>query len=544
MMRNWNTGSRGIVVFLTVLCGLLLIVNVNTPLSSSDYFYRFFFNELGQADDSHPISGIGDFFHSLYNHFFYVNGRIPVHVFVQFFVVCSAKWLFNILNPLFFCCYVWLISLVALRRVSLSSATLTAMLLLLLMPLFHAYYCWMAGSVNYLWSSVLILFFLCVIRNKEGEAVGWHSAPLLLLAFFAGWTHEGISLPIAVALMARTLLRWKHVRLQGLSLWMAVFFLAGAVVCTPGALHRSRLSAGLSGDFFQSEFLILWNVFTQLRLFYVFLLLLAGALLLRKVSFRRFLSGNFVWIVSVFLTIAVIMYAQMEDNLRMLYLMEMSSLIMSLRLLEQIGIKKGVRQTAAAVSAIACIGICAGACYWSVKNFREFKSQERQIRHGSRLVPVDPAFRVPEFWGRYVCEAVGLRDIASMGNPASTQCRVRAAYYGVESLSYTVSELTDMMHRSPESFDDFTDGGFMPCYLMRLADGDRVGEVLLHVRKADRGEVPFPDCLVSGWLPMYSDTLLNSPFSYLSYEGTNYVCIPKIPEIDGRMQSFEVTIEE
>ncbi len=539
MRKNVNASGLRVVLFFVAVCALLLIVNFNTPLASSDYFYRFFFNEWGQADNNHPIAGFGDLFQSQWNHFLHTNGRLPVHVLVQSFVAFSGKWLFNILNPLFFCCYVWLIVKVALRKVSLVSVAFVTMLLLLFMPLFHAYYCWFAGSVNYLWSSVLILLFLCALRAKEGEPMGWRSVPFLVLSFFAGWTHEGISLPIAMALVARTLLFRRSPR--RLPFCMELAFLLGAAMCAVSSLHRSHAAEASDADgLLYNSFLILWSVFTQLRFFFAAVVLLILALLRRKTGLVTFLAENFVWVVSVLITFAIILYAQMEDNQRALYLIELASLMLTLRLLALFDVRAWVRQTGLTVSVLVSIAVCLGACYWSVKNYREFQSQERQILEGHPVVLVDSGFSIPAFWERYICQTIGPRDVPAMCYPGLMACRVRAAYYGVESVCYLQRELPEMMRCRPEAFNEFTDGGFMHCYVMRLEEGERVDAVLLHVRRAARGEVAFPDCLVSAWLPLYADTLLNSNFQYINHEGADYVCVPKIPEIDGRIQSIEL----
>ncbi len=109
-----------------------------------------------------------------------------------------------------------------------------------------------------------------------------------------GWTHEGISLPIAMALVARTLLFRRSPR--RLPFCMDLTFLLGAASSAGSALHPSHAAEASDADgLLYNSFLILWSVFTQLRFFFAAVVLLILALLRRKTGLVTFLAENFVW---------------------------------------------------------------------------------------------------------------------------------------------------------------------------------------------------------------------------------------------------------
>ena len=245
-------GYNGIIM-MAIVAVAFGVLNFLTPQYHDDFVYKFMF-EGGSVNYDHPVRSIWDIVASQVEHYHSVNGRSIVHFLVQLFTGLLRKTIFNLFNVIVFCAFIFL-----LKKQSTGStwqegdakfcvSTLVILVLVLLMPRFKDTFLWMTGSINYLWSATAALGFLLIYEKRRERAMDWSLLPMLIVAFLLGWTHEGITLPLAASLVLINLfsLKQSHGREQGL--WLALAYLAGGCVIAlaPGTIARSGMGGGLA----------------------------------------------------------------------------------------------------------------------------------------------------------------------------------------------------------------------------------------------------------------------------------------------------------
>ena len=248
-LYNGNSG----IIMMAIVAVAYGVLNFLTPLYHDDFVYKFMF-EGGAVNYDHPIRSIGDIIASQVDHYTSVNGRSIVHFLVQLFTGLLGKTVFNLFNVIVFCTFIYLLKRQSIGGKRLEGdarfcvSTLVILVLVLLMPRFKDTFLWMTGSINYLWSATAALGFLLIYEKRREQAMDWSLLPMLLVAFLLGWTHEGITLPLAASLVLINLfsLKQSHGREQGL--WLALAYLAGGCVIAlaPGTIARSGMGGGLT----------------------------------------------------------------------------------------------------------------------------------------------------------------------------------------------------------------------------------------------------------------------------------------------------------
>ena len=215
-----------------------------------------------------PIRNFYDILVSQYNHYFLHGGRTPVHIIVQFFCALIGKNLYSIITAFFFCLFIYLLGKTSMgpkkgAEKALYFIPFTFFYLSIIHP--KCFYSTIACGVNYLWSSVICLLMWYIFTQKENI----HKLaiiPTFILCFVAGWSHEGIVIPLSIALASfwffevRKIQHWKTAAI--------IIFGIGAflLVMAPGNFVRSGDSS------FSLKGVI--KFFLLLRVFYILILTL------------------------------------------------------------------------------------------------------------------------------------------------------------------------------------------------------------------------------------------------------------------------------
>ena len=194
--------TAGYWLFLLVVgVGMLLLNLLDAPTLSDDMIYRFKWS----ADEQAPletIDSLGDLLSSQWVHYLSTNGRFPVHLLAQAFLVFVPPVVTQVVNSLLFVLLVHLIScLVSDSGKRLFVAVMATVLLLLVMQGVRTTLLWSLGAFNYLWVAVFTLWIVSRAFSaayRTGGRICW----LLPLAFVAGWSHEALSLPLSAAFAA------------------------------------------------------------------------------------------------------------------------------------------------------------------------------------------------------------------------------------------------------------------------------------------------------------------------------------------------------
>lgn len=531
--RDWST-----ILFLALVTLVIAILTWHLPMLGDDYFYLYISTGEG-FDYERPVQNLSDFLESQFNHFLYVNGRVFIHIVYQFITTFIGKWLFNLLNPILFLAYILLIAHYAVKRCSLQTVVMTVSLIMI-MPIFCAFYLWMAGSLNYLWTSVIVLIFLILLDRCEGRRIGWSSWKILLFSFVAGCMHEGITVPIAAGFLAVTLPRcWKLRHTE--RLWMLVVFTIGAIICAWFTIHRAEAE---SDDFLEMLYLRLdlWlGVISGLHLFYLMLVVFVVGLFFRRKQTMKVMHENIPWLIAILTTFAIVYVAGMTQ-LRPAYMIEFASLIIILRLLYAFKIGQQLKVFVMGTMVILLIVFFGFLLYWSELNRRHFCFLEKQLLEGNNVVYLDD-YEVPSYLKYYILDWISWRDRdMEVFDPDSQLCVILAQSYHLDYVAFYPPKLLDDM--ATKSFDEFNDCGYMPCYIKRKKEKEEIEKIEYVLRPATEDEKPW-------WVRMTGiqreddgEISYDAIFSVVLIDNEEWIFVKKYPELDQRLDFLEITYKE
>lgn len=213
---------------------VFFILNLYTPLIADDFGY------------SSGIHSVFDILIRQYNHYFNWGGRSVAHFLAQFWLF-AGKPLFNIANTIIYCSFIWLVQFHITGNFKKSNVWFVLINLYFwsFVPAWGQNFLWLTGSCNYLWTTVMILFFLVPFRKKQ-ENPAYSINILLSILFFifgilAGWSVENSGAAVIFLLLAYFIV--KIVRRNNFSLFEilgAAGFLVGFIflISAPGNAVR------------------------------------------------------------------------------------------------------------------------------------------------------------------------------------------------------------------------------------------------------------------------------------------------------------------
>lgn len=227
-----------ILIFVSMLC-----LNFLTPLLADDYSYGLNLNEK-------RIASIMDIFDYQVWHYFNWGGRTVAHTLAQILLV-FPKAVFNILNSFIYTALIYLIYLHGcFNKDNKDNKDNSYMLLLIhfilwfIIPVFGQSFIWLVGSCNYLWTTVIILYFLWLYRRNTLSEKWYNLLFMFILGLLAGWTNENTSAGLIVILVFSLIINkveTKKFELSKTRLFGIIGTLAGFIImiCAPGNYIRS-----------------------------------------------------------------------------------------------------------------------------------------------------------------------------------------------------------------------------------------------------------------------------------------------------------------
>ncbi|MDY5875136.1 MAG: DUF6056 family protein [Bacilli bacterium] len=227
-------------IFLLLIFISMLILNFLTPLLADDYSY-------GLNLDGKRISSVIDIFNYQIWHYFNWGGRTIAHTFAQTFLI-FPKVIFNVLNSIIYTILIYLIYLHG--KLNRKNKDNPYMLLLIhfilwfMIPVFGQSFIWLIGSCNYLWTTVIILYFLWLYR-KNSISEKWYNLLLMfILGLLAGWTNENTSGGLIIILISSLIINKvekKNFELSKSRLFGIIGTLVGFafMICAPGNYVRN-----------------------------------------------------------------------------------------------------------------------------------------------------------------------------------------------------------------------------------------------------------------------------------------------------------------
>lgn len=230
-----NSVARDKWYWLTLLAGAVVfyVLNVFTPMIGDDILFT-----LVPGNESQPCNTLGQYIASMPYFYCDNNGRIADMV-VRFICSLLGKGVFNVLNTIVFVAFMHVLSKHiddSNRRVWHLCAAMLYMLVL--MPVAGQTMLWIAGTVNYLWSSTATLALLLVYRRKRIAVPAAVLCLLLIGAFVAGGMNESISSATLAGLVCYSVLNRKSVTWSHMAILLAYFAGFMVIVLSPAAWNR------------------------------------------------------------------------------------------------------------------------------------------------------------------------------------------------------------------------------------------------------------------------------------------------------------------
>lgn len=300
--------------FAVLVLGILFyLINIQIPLMSDDILYSYIFpnvpleNSNWGIDVSAPIKNFHDIIVSQYNHYFLHGGRTPVHIIIQAFCSLIGKNIYNFISPIFFCLFIVLFGKASIAEKNNSDKALYFIpFILFYTSIIHpkCFYSTIACGVNYLWSSVICLFtWLCFTQKTTIPKIAL--IPFYLLCFVAGWSHEGIVIPLSIALISywffeiKEIRHWKTIALLIFGFGAVLLILAPGNSIRSGGAPFSIKEAIIKGILFYKTL----RVFFLLAFVLLFAYLRYGKDLIKKWAFQ-----NKHLITGIVLSLPIFMY--------------------------------------------------------------------------------------------------------------------------------------------------------------------------------------------------------------------------------------------
>ena len=195
-------------------------------------------DDCGYANSGHVFS---DIFRVQREAYLHVNGRVLAHSIVQVFAGMIGKPVFNVLNALAVCGLVYMLCKTADNEFRVGNVVL------LMISVFLVWFCYpdqyvtmfmIAGSLNYVWATVIVLIFLKaffspLLNETNGRVIG-----LCIYSFVAGAWGEMYSVCVAPSLLLVMCL--DKLRRNRVAWLMLLFFFIGTaiMVLAPGNYAR------------------------------------------------------------------------------------------------------------------------------------------------------------------------------------------------------------------------------------------------------------------------------------------------------------------
>lgn len=153
---------------------LMLGLNSMLPYLSDDMHFKFIWVNFRVTEEDRLVRDLGDMLVSMKNYYNLSGGRVLLHLICYLFVY-MPKWIFNIVNSAMFVLMGLMIRRLALINIDKSATPvwllpLIYLICLIYIPYFGDVCVWLSGSVNYLWSEVLLLYCCYLIIKYIPEA--------------------------------------------------------------------------------------------------------------------------------------------------------------------------------------------------------------------------------------------------------------------------------------------------------------------------------------------------------------------------------------
>ena len=595
-------GYSGIIM-MAIVAVAYGVLNFLTPLYHDDFVYKFMFED-GAVNYDHPVRSIGDIVTSQVEHYHSVNGRSIVHFLVQLFTGLLGKTVFNLFNVIVFCAFIYLlkrlssgeirregdakfcVSTLRTSRPTTSWAregdakfcvsTSVILVLVLLMPRFKDTFLWMTGSINYLWTVTAALGFLLIYRKRREREMDWSLLPMLIVVFLLGWTHEGITLPLAASLVLINLFSLKQSRGQEQGLWLAVAYLAGGCVIAlaPGTIARSGMGGGWTPSALGLKVITGFAVLAKLRIVYLALLVTAITWFAHRDTAKQVIKHNSYLVLAMLLSLGIVFVSGLESS-RTAFGLELFAMIYLLRLLSKCQ-EDNCRDAKYCVSEERQEDHCRDAKYCVSERWRQRQGEALRrwcnivltigliifytllLRHtiaswqeSQRLIAqiertTDGIIGTREhdagIFSSHICTMLSLDSTVNAMNydPHGWPASIAATYHR-DSLVFLPQAFLDELKAQPRRYDTLSLASPYEFYVQRINDDAVIKQVDFLLEPNDFSGIPFVFRPIARRMNRYTDTTVTTPkWVTLSLYDRRYLLIKRDHQLAHRLKAIRV----
>lgn len=193
--KKFNIYTFISIIFLILIFIYMLFINTHTHKYHDEFVYSYIYGT------EEKCLNLFDVITSLKNLYQMHNGRI-ITTGIMCILLILPKILSDILNSIFFALLIYLIYRYSIKNTKNNFIKLLVLLLIFPMlwmtiPEFNGTITWFSGAVNYMWSTVFMLFYIFYIINIFINNIKISKTKifiLLFLAFIVGSLHESIGI--------------------------------------------------------------------------------------------------------------------------------------------------------------------------------------------------------------------------------------------------------------------------------------------------------------------------------------------------------------
>ncbi len=540
-----NSHHGGLIIMAIVMIAYY-VLNFLSAEYHDDFVYKFFITG-GEADFTHHISSVKDIILSQVDHYFTANGRSIVHFFVQLFTGLLGKQVFNVFNVIFLAAFIWLLKLNLTRQTGTGTnafALAVVLSLTLMMPRFKDTFLWMTGSINYLWSSTVILAFLLLYENRGQQPANRNLIWILPLAFFVGWTHEGISLPLALSLTFFNLLKFKEsYRQQGF--WMAVVFLCGACMTalSPGIITRSGVGYELAFSTIGLRIKTGLTIFGKLRLVYLALIFIIVAWFKDRQAVKETIVNNNYLIGAILISGGIVLTCGLPST-RTAFGFELYSMVFLLRLLGRFVKRfspRALRYCTIAMT-IGLVVFYALLLRHTIPSWQESQRLIAQITQTHDGI-IGTHEHQTGIFSDHICTMLSPDAAPNSANYKYTEWPVSiAATYHCDSLIFLPQAFLDDLKLHSEKYEQINKDLPLEFFVKHLEEGESVSEVRYLLSPTDFSTFPFFLRPIARKMNYYNNkSAVANKCAIVTLYGKRYLLIKRDHEYDDRLLDIQIT---
>ena len=182
--------------------------------------------------------------------------------------------------------------------------------------------------------------------------------------------------------------------------------------------------------------------------------------------------------------------------------------------------------------------------YWSELNRKNFCYLEEQLLDGNNVVYLSD-YEVPSYLTYYILDWISWRDRdMEVFNPDSQLCIILAQSYHLDYVAFYPPELLDDMADKTKSFDEFTDCGYLPCYIKRKKEKEEIEKIGYVLRPATEEEKPWWVRLTGIQREDDGEISYDAIYEVALIDNEEWIFVKKYPELDQRLDFLEITYKE